>query len=360
VVFGVTAGAGCGREEPVKRIGDKQQESPPTEGARLPACPGFPPIPARSSLPVPLRWCPTTHLPDPPLAGLFRLRYYGYRYYDPLTGRWPSRDPIAERGGANLYGFVRNAATYSHDRLGLKETAQVWNEDGPCKSLSDSGNKRWRLDKYCWTFNSGENFCFMIDKAAGLIEEINGSRSKESALRSLTSGVQGGLKGSALVAGAGNTSPSVVDAAAIGGVLKGATNSLARNAYFAGYNEMRKALGKEAVKGLDRIRQGEMESKGAQLVVVFHKQVCTCTKRWWWFDSIDWKPTPPTETRIRVYFPQVGGITTDDHAEGNDVGGISSLNASDVGGSRPYSTITGDEELEGISIAINEFLNNNY
>ena len=34
------------------------------------------------------------------------LYYYGYRYYDPLTGRWPSRDPIEEEGGVNLYGFV--------------------------------------------------------------------------------------------------------------------------------------------------------------------------------------------------------------------------------------------------------------
>ena len=29
---------------------------------------------------------------------------YGYRYYDPVTGRWLSRDPIGEEGGANLYG----------------------------------------------------------------------------------------------------------------------------------------------------------------------------------------------------------------------------------------------------------------
>jgi RHS repeat-associated protein len=36
------------------------------------------------------------------------LYYYGYRYYDPVTGRWPSRDPIEEEGGVNLYGFVGN------------------------------------------------------------------------------------------------------------------------------------------------------------------------------------------------------------------------------------------------------------
>ena len=29
-----------------------------------------------------------------------------YRVYDPALGRWLSRDPIAERGGINLYGYV--------------------------------------------------------------------------------------------------------------------------------------------------------------------------------------------------------------------------------------------------------------
>jgi RHS repeat-associated protein len=47
------------------------------------------------------------------------LYYYGYRYYDPLTGRWPSRDPIGEQGGMNLYGFVDNQPISRHDKLGL-------------------------------------------------------------------------------------------------------------------------------------------------------------------------------------------------------------------------------------------------
>ena len=29
-------------------------------------------------------------------------------FYDPNVGRWINRDPIGERGGINLYGFVRN------------------------------------------------------------------------------------------------------------------------------------------------------------------------------------------------------------------------------------------------------------
>jgi RHS repeat-associated protein len=44
---------------------------------------------------------------------------YLYRYYDPLTGRWPSRDLIEERGGMNLYGFVVNDGVNNRDFLGL-------------------------------------------------------------------------------------------------------------------------------------------------------------------------------------------------------------------------------------------------
>jgi RHS repeat-associated protein len=47
------------------------------------------------------------------------LYYYGYRYYDPVTGRWLSRDPIEERGGINLYGFVGNNSISTTDYLGL-------------------------------------------------------------------------------------------------------------------------------------------------------------------------------------------------------------------------------------------------
>jgi len=43
---------------------------------------------------------------------------HGYRYLDPLTGRWLSRDPIGEDGGVNLYGFVGNDGISGFDYLG--------------------------------------------------------------------------------------------------------------------------------------------------------------------------------------------------------------------------------------------------
>ena len=46
--------------------------------------------------------------------------YYGYRYYNPSTGRWLSRDPAQEaQGGPNLYGFADNDPIDNADELGL-------------------------------------------------------------------------------------------------------------------------------------------------------------------------------------------------------------------------------------------------
>ena len=52
--------------------------------------------------------------------------YWGYRYYDPRLGRWTTRDPIDEEGGANLYAFVYNDATDSFDPFGMRS------EDSGC------------------------------------------------------------------------------------------------------------------------------------------------------------------------------------------------------------------------------------
>jgi RHS repeat-associated protein len=63
------------------------------------------------------------------------VAYYGYRYYDPVNGRWPSRDPIQERGGSNLYGFAYNNTNRWIDVLGLNPTLQDhannWKDNNP-------------------------------------------------------------------------------------------------------------------------------------------------------------------------------------------------------------------------------------
>jgi RHS repeat-associated protein len=55
------------------------------------------------------------------------LYYYGYRYYDAKLGRWPSRDPIQETGGMNVYGIVNNDLIGQIDVLG----------EGPIKEIPD-------------------------------------------------------------------------------------------------------------------------------------------------------------------------------------------------------------------------------
>jgi RHS repeat-associated protein len=47
------------------------------------------------------------------------LLYYGYRYYNPSTGRWLSRDPAEEEGGLNLYVFLKNDSTDQTDFIGF-------------------------------------------------------------------------------------------------------------------------------------------------------------------------------------------------------------------------------------------------
>jgi RHS repeat-associated protein len=53
-----------------------------------------------------------------PNSGLY---YYGFRFYDPTLQRWLNRDPIFERGGINLYGFVFNHPLNGIDPWGLED-----------------------------------------------------------------------------------------------------------------------------------------------------------------------------------------------------------------------------------------------
>jgi RHS repeat-associated protein len=62
------------------------------------------------------------------------LLYYGYRYYDPMTGRWKSRDPIQEEGGLNIYGFVENKVISAYDYLGMTGCRRSPCAD-PCKDV---------------------------------------------------------------------------------------------------------------------------------------------------------------------------------------------------------------------------------
>jgi RHS repeat-associated protein len=72
------------------------------------------------------------------------LLYYGHRYYNGSTGRWLSRDPIGERGGANLYTFCHNNAINNADLLGLSLASDIiWHYlfgGGGDLTLTDQGS----------------------------------------------------------------------------------------------------------------------------------------------------------------------------------------------------------------------------
>jgi RHS repeat-associated protein len=65
------------------------------------------------------------------------LAYFGYRYYNPETGRWINRDLIEERGGKNLYGYVLNDPIASIDPYG--QSTFCGNLSMPC----NKGSANW-------------------------------------------------------------------------------------------------------------------------------------------------------------------------------------------------------------------------
>ena len=72
---------------------------------------------------------------------------YGYRFYDPVTGRWPSRDPIGENGGENLYALSGNDAIGLVDILGFAPLPNWHDVDLPGKVLSPDSNAKAPVGK---------------------------------------------------------------------------------------------------------------------------------------------------------------------------------------------------------------------
>jgi len=77
-----------------------------------------------------------------PANGLYM---YLYRDYDAASGRWPSRDPIEEQGGINLYGFVGNDGMNKWDKLGLVQNATGINNGQSCSKCCKSCEKKGPL-----------------------------------------------------------------------------------------------------------------------------------------------------------------------------------------------------------------------
>ena len=61
----------------------------------------------------------TASVSRPPIPEKW-VQVSGRRYYSPELGRWANRDPIGEKGGLLLYGFVGNDGISRTDALGYR------------------------------------------------------------------------------------------------------------------------------------------------------------------------------------------------------------------------------------------------
>ena len=100
--------------------------------------------------------------PVEPASG---LAFFGHRYYDPKTGRWPSRDPIAELGGVNIYVMVSNNPMTGQDILGFGRGCAVRCGD---TYISTNTSQRCCDDKTVYADNGTNAKCCKGDGTGAL------------------------------------------------------------------------------------------------------------------------------------------------------------------------------------------------
>ena len=93
--------------------------------------------------------------------------YYGYRYYNPSTGRWLSRDPIGESGGRNLYVITENDPANQIDKLGrmkwrdvvaIKDLLEATFSKDTCCCSSATNSTRSEPAGFCrWRYGDGSS-----------------------------------------------------------------------------------------------------------------------------------------------------------------------------------------------------------
>ena len=88
------------------------------------------------------------------------LVYYNYRHYNSLVGNWCTKDPIEERGGINIYGFIGNNTFSQIDNLGLGWTwrygVPVFLYNQCCNGKEFDPAKECCIDKKILTYDKVE------------------------------------------------------------------------------------------------------------------------------------------------------------------------------------------------------------
>ena len=96
------------------------------------------------------------------LLGLILLSSQAYAHFNPIIGRWISRDPIEEEGGSNLYSFLGNSPTETIDYLGMNPVV-----------ISGGVNTRLDIDP-----NHDKNYQHFITAAKLKLKELAGKLKK--------------------------------------------------------------------------------------------------------------------------------------------------------------------------------------
>lgn len=88
-------------------------------------------------------------------------------FYSPAIGRWISRDPIEEKGGANLYAFCANNPLNSVDPLGEDRymTTFRWGVDMDYLHVGVAVDK-WRCVSGQWQKDGVTTFDYVVDDSS--------------------------------------------------------------------------------------------------------------------------------------------------------------------------------------------------
>jgi len=103
------------------------------------------------------------------------LVHFGARWYDSVTGRWISKDPILLAGGLNLYAFCGNDPVNFSDPWGLCEEQNLRDGEAEVQKYVDLLQRdKYKLlnmfargdlsEIYAWSTQDGKDLASKIDK----------------------------------------------------------------------------------------------------------------------------------------------------------------------------------------------------